>query len=94
MNKRLRHRSKGRWSYSLPPTPLPITLLGQGRLFKTTKDGLCDYAVTHFDQRGQQLAFSTFLKTEIGLLKRHLDLISGHFPVPSALAVPYHCLAS
>lgn len=33
---------------------------GQGRFFKNTKDWLNKSAVTHFDQRGQQLAFFAY----------------------------------
>lgn len=58
-----------------------------------TENWLSNSVITHFDQRGQQLAFFTFISfIFLGLLKRHLDLISSHSSTPSALATPGNCL--
>lgn len=59
------------------------------------RDWCFNAAITRFDQRGQQLAFLvTSFKTEVGLLRRRLDLSSSHPATPSALAILDHCLGA
>lgn len=59
------------------------------------RDWCFNAAITRFDQRGQQLAFLfTPFKTEVGLLKRRLDLTSSHSSTPSTLAGLDNCLGA
>lgn len=81
---------------SLPLTSCPHHAVSWARLFTVPRDWLYNSAITRFDQRGQHLAFFIyiFFKTEVGLLERHLTLISRPCSTPSALAIPHNCLGA